>query len=159
MAYMHGSQAANHTHDLLRHRIHLCCEIFQPSNWKWGRTLFRDSTSSRYMCPVMTATTYWFIAVLSHPVPVDQCKAFIGHGWGAGPGLVPIQGTMKYSPERINTNWLGSGIVYRWHYIKISCSFISERIVIALNTDTNYNGLTVFEVWTCMVYFFQESSS
>ena len=42
---MQGSQAANHTHDLLTQRIQLCCEILQSVNWKWGRTLFRDSTS------------------------------------------------------------------------------------------------------------------
>ena len=43
---MQGSQAANHTHDLLTQRIQLCCEILQSINWKWGRTLFRDSTST-----------------------------------------------------------------------------------------------------------------
>ena len=42
-ACIQGSQAANHTHNLLAQRIHLCCEVFQPINWKWGRTLFRDS--------------------------------------------------------------------------------------------------------------------
>ena len=41
---MQCSQSANHTHDLLTQRIQLCCEILQSVNWKWGRTLSRDST-------------------------------------------------------------------------------------------------------------------
>ena len=64
---MQGSQAANHTHDLLTQRIHLCCAIFKPINWKWERTLFLDITMkfTMWVVYILCAITYYMVENLN----------------------------------------------------------------------------------------------